>query len=549
MGRRTTRRLLVGVASVAMFTAACGGDDGSSETDTSGEGGEPTGGSFSMSLGSDPEALSPTSQCYSSDCSQALSMLFGGLVSYDPETNEQILGEAESIESDDSKVWTVTLRDGLTFHNGEPVTAESYIRAWNYTANGANATQLGFFFSPVEGYDDLQLPEDAGENAQPAETQMSGLRAVDERTIEITLTEPFSQWPLTMAYVPAFAPLAKECADDPTECNEEPIGTGPYEMAEPWQHNESITMTKYADYNGPNAANADEIQFLMYSDLKTAFRDWQAGNLDLVQAVDPSQVPQAQALAGERFLSADDGSFNYFGFPFYIEEFEDPRIRQALSLAVNRQEIIDGVLNGLAIPATDVIAPFVTGSREGACEYCVYDPEQAKQLFDEAGGIDGPIEIWFNSDGGHEDWVQALAQGWKNDLGIEFTFESQPFTPYLETLTAGEVGGPYRLGWLPDYPSAENYLDPIYGEGSSNYGQWSGPERDQMLQLIAEADATADADEAVTLYQQAADIVLEELPVIPLWYGRTEIVYSENIDNVVYDPLQQILLGDITVSG
>ena len=263
----------------------------------------------------------------------------------------------------------------------------------------------------------------------------------------------------------------------------------------------------------------------MYSDLKTAYRDWEAGEVDLLDAVDPTQVPQAQAAAGDRFLSVDSGSFSYMGFPFYIPDFEDVRIRQALSMAIDRETIIDRVLNGLYTPASDVIAPFVTGSRDDACEYCEYNPEEAKALFDEAGGIEGnTIHIWFNNDGGHEDWVQAVAEGWKNDLGLDYELESQPFTPYLATLDEGKVDGPYRLGWLPDYPSPENYLDPLYGEGSSNYGQWSGPAHDEFIKTVAEADAAPSIEEGIPTYQEAADIILEELPVIPLWFGKTSII-------------------------
>jgi len=282
----------------------------------------PTGGSFSVQLG-EPSFLAPTSQCYESECSQVISTIFAGLLSVDPKTSEQVfMGVAESIESEDGKVWTVKLKDGWTFHNGEPVDAESYLRAWNYSAYGPNATQTGFFFSPVEGYDDLQ-------GKKPKAKEMTGLKAVDDTTIEITLSQPFSQWPLVMSYTPAFAPIAKECLDDLKACQEQPIGNGPYQISGKWEHNTSITVERYEDYQGEDAGNADEIVFKIYGDVATAYKDWQAGNLDIT-GTDPTQVPQARAAAGDRIVEVDSGSFAYFGFPLFMEEFQDIRIRQAL---------------------------------------------------------------------------------------------------------------------------------------------------------------------------------------------------------------------------
>ncbi|MEJ7744488.1 MAG: ABC transporter substrate-binding protein [Nocardioidaceae bacterium] len=153
-----------------------------------------------------------------------LNTIYTGLLSIDPETQEQVFGVAESIDSPDGLVWTVKLKEGWTFHNGEPVDADSYIRGWNYAAYGPNATQTGFFFSPVEGYDDMQ-----GE--QPKAKELSGVKKVDDLTIEITLGKPFSQWPLSMSYTPPFAPMAKECLDDLKKCQEQPIGNGPYQIA------------------------------------------------------------------------------------------------------------------------------------------------------------------------------------------------------------------------------------------------------------------------------------------------------------------------------
>ncbi len=344
--------------------------------------------------------------------------------------------------------------------------------------------------------------------------------------------------------------MAEECEAHIKACNEQPIGNGAYQFAEKWQHNQSITLEKFADYSDEESAGlADEIQFKIYGDLKTAYRDYQAGNLDIVDTVDPSQRLQAEGQYPNQILQVENGSYAYFGFPLYEEAFQDVRIRQALSLAIDREAIIERVLNGLYEPATDVIPGFVPGSRDDACENCEYDPERAKQLFEEAGGIPGgKINIWFNNDGGHEQWVQAMAQGWQQDLGLEFEFKSQPFTPYLGALdTRSKVDGPYRLGWLPDYPSPENYLDPIYGAGSSNYGDWKGPKHDEFLSLIEEGNAAADVEEGIPSYQSAADIVMEEMVVIPLWFGQTFTLFSDNVEGVAYSPLDQLLLKDVSV--
>jgi len=489
----------------------------------------------------EPSFLAPTSNCYVSVCGQVIGAVFTGLLTIDPETSEQVLGVAASIESPDSKVWTVKLKEGWKFHNGEPVDADSFVRAWNYAAYGPNATETGFFLSAIDGYDDLQ-------GNKPKAKEMSGLKAVDDTTIEITLSESFSQWPFKMSFTPAFAPMAQECLDDLKACNEEPIGNGPYQMAEPWKHNQSITLAKYAEYQGDNAGNADEIELQISANLSTSFREWQAGNLDIT-VPDPTQIPQAQGLAGDRFVQSDNGAFYYMGMPLYVKEFQDPKIRQALSLAIDRDTIVDKVFQGTRTPAQDVISPFVPGARTDACDLCRYDPEEAKRLYDEAGGIPGDtVTISFNNDGGHEQWIQAVANGWRNDLGLDYTLKAQPSAPYFEAISNESQTGPYRSGWVPDYPSPENYLDPLYGSGEAAGTGWSGPAHDEFLELIDEGGAAPTPEEGISAYQAAADVVLEELPVIPLWMGLESYVYSENVDNVIYDPLQQFVLTDVTVN-
>jgi ABC-type transport system substrate-binding protein len=149
-----------------------------------------------------------------------------------------------------------------------------------------------------------------------------------------------------------------------------------------------------------------------------------------------------------------------------------------------------------------------------------------------------------------------MAQGWQQDLGLDFEFKSQPFTPYLGALDKrSTVDGPYRLGWLPDYPSPENYLDPIYGAGSSNYGDWGGEgtgteeSHQEFLDLVEEGNSAATPEEGIPSYQAAADVVLENMVVMPLWFGQTFILSSDNVEGVNYSPLDQLLLKDVSVTS
>jgi oligopeptide transport system substrate-binding protein len=537
--RGTARaRWAVGAAVLALAATACGGgDDGGEE----GGGEAATGGSFSMYIG-EPESLIP-GNTNESEGAQVLSALYTGLYNYDNETSEPIAEMAESVESEDQTNWTITLKDGWTFHDGTPVTAQSYVDAWNWTALSTNAAGNSYFFENVVGYDDLQ----AEEGATPAATEMSGLSVTDDLTFTVQLKEPFSQYPLTLGYT-AFNPMAEACLADVEACNEEPIGNGPYQMDGPWQHNQGINLTKFEDYAG-TAGNADSIEMRIYSDINTAYNDLLAGNLDIMEQVPPERIATAQTDFPDRTLTKPNSSFTYVGFPIYDARFANPQLRQAFSQAIDRQAIIDAIFNGARVPAQSVVAPVVAGSREDACgDLCEYDPTAAKQKFDAAGGFQGTLNLWFNSGAGHDQWMQAVSNQLRQNLGIQdIVFEQKDFAEYLTILDAKQVTGPFRLGWIMDYPSPQNYLQPIYSTtGSSNNAGYSNPEVDS---LISEGNQAPSIDEGIELYHQAEDIILQEMPVIPMWYGRTDAAWSENVSNVEVSAFTFVDLAKVTVNA
>ncbi len=203
-------------------------------------------------------------------------------------------------------------------------------------------------------------------------------------------------------------------------------------------------------------------------------------------------------------------------------------------MSIDRQLIVDQVLNGLAYPSTDLVTPPIPGSRDDACGYCVYDPEQAKTLLEES-GVDPnmTLEYYFNADAGHDAWVEAAARQVQENLGFDYKLQATEWAQYLELLGAGDFTGPFRLGWSLDYPSPENYIRPLAGtDGDSNYGGYSNAEVDDLL---TQADEAPTLEESFALYQQAGDVALEEMPILPMWSGAIAIAYSDEVTGVAYD--------------
>ena len=532
---RTPFRVTAVSAALVLGLAACGGGGGNGDGEPGA--GEPTGqpgGTYSAEL-TEPTFLAPASNCYESECSAVLKMVNDPLVSTDFETGELVYdGLAESIEAnEDQTVWTVKLKADRTFHNGEPVNSDAFLRAWNYSQDPKNAQATAGFLARIEG---------AGKGKE-----MTGLKAVDETTFEVTLTGPFSQFGQMMSYAPAFAPMAQECMDDLKACNEQPIGTGPYTMDGPWQHDQGITVSKWADYKGDHPANADTIEFTMFTTPTAAYRDFQNGGVDVLQLA-PEIYLEAKGALGDAILEEPSASLTYLGFPTKLKPYDDKLVRQAISLSIDRELIIEQVLNGLAKASTDIVTPPIPGSRDDACDYCVYDPELAKQKLEES-GVDPSsltLELYFNSDAGHEQWTEAAARQIQENLGIDYKLKSTEWAQYLELLDAQQFTGPFRLGWSLDYPSPENYLRPLVGTGGdSNYTGYSNPEFDD---LMTQGDEAATIEESFELYQQAGDIALEDMPIIPMWSGVTAIASSDAVGDVRYDVGDgEIAFGEITV--
>lgn len=481
--------------------------------------------------------------------SMVVNALWTPLVTFDKQSKDVTYeGVAESVTSRDNQTWTISLKQGWTFHDGSPLTAGSYVRSWNHAALSTSAFGGSYFFSNIEGYEDLQ----AKEGAEPAATEMSGLRAVDDHTIEVRLTKPFAIYPLTLGYH-AFDPLPEAYYADPDAFGKKPIGTGPFMADTEWTVGRGMTVRRYDDYQGPDKAKSEGVVFQVYTELNTGYTDVMAGNLDLLKDLPPDALANAEDVFEDRYAEQPRPDITSLGFPLYDQRFDDVRVRRAISMAIDREAITEAIFFGTRVPADSFGSPVVEGYRSGACgEWCTYDPDRARDLLNEANfDFSEPVDLWFNGGAGHDSWMTAVGNLLRK-VGITYRLQGNlQFADFLGKRDAKEITGPFRDGWIMDYPSLYSFLSGQYSTAAlapagSNTSFYSSPDFDAALEA---GDAAATIDEATADYQRAEDMLITDLPATPLFYGLDQAVWTPRLSNVAFDIKGEVILADITVDG
>jgi oligopeptide transport system substrate-binding protein len=519
LSKRNSSLVATAIAAALLMTA-CGSDEGGEE------GSAPEGGgSFSIYIGEPENPLIPgnTSE---TEGGQVVDSIWTGLVQYDHKTNEPAFtGVAESIESDDATNWTVTLKDGWTFHDGTPVNAESFVNAWNYIAYSPNAQGNSYFFNDIASYADLQAPTDAEGNptGDPAVTEMSGLKVVDDLSFTVELSSPYAQWPTKVGYT-AFFPMPQAFFDDPAAFGEQPIGNGPFKADEPFVPGQGITLTRFDDYAGEDK-----------------------------DTLPPDAISSAKDEFGDRYIETVQGDITSLGFPTYDPRFADPQVRRAFSMAIDREAITKAIFDGTRTPATSFLNPVINGYRDDACDACELNVEEANRMLDEAGfDRSQPVDLWFNGGAGHDAWMEAIGNQLRDNLKVDYVLRGElDFSEYLPLRDAKGMTGPFRDGWIMDYPTAENFLGPLYTTAAlppagSNNSFYSNPEFDA---LVTKGNAASNDEEAIAAYQAAEDILVRDMPEAPLWYRLNQGAHSEKVDNVIIDAFGRIDAAAVKVVG
>ena len=554
---------VAGFAALSLVLAACGSDDDGDAAESP-EATEAAGGAAEGAVtvnGCEPQNPFIPSNTNETCGGTPLDQMFTGLVSYEPETAAPYNAVAQEFATEDNQTWTITLNEGFTFHDGTPVTAQSFVDAWNWSAYGPNGTNNNYFFGPdgarIQGYADLQGEDTNGdeeitEDEAPV-TEMSGLVVVDDYTMEVTLDTPFAIFPTVVGYS-AFSPLPESFFDDPEAFGEAPIGNGPYQFVS-YSPQQEIVLQAFDDYVGEDVGTVQDVTFRIYQDNDAAYADLLANNLDVLDNIPTS------ALAGEQFISdlgdrqvvQPAGVIQTVTVPLQDADgnptvFDNPDLRVAISRAIDRETITETIFEGTATPADSYVSPVVDGYVEGACgDSCVFDEAAAQAALEAAGGFDGTLTLSYNADGDHKAWTEAACNSINSTLGIECV--AQPvvdFATFRAQINARELDGMFRTGWQFDYPNIENFLAPLYAStGSANDGDYSSEEFDS---LINEAAAAATIAEANALYQEAEQVLVGDLPVFPLWYPETVGGWSENVSDATFNAFGRIDLPSLRLA-
>ena len=496
------------------------------------EGGPPaTGTSRLMQLFVDPPTIDPH---VTTDATSAriIVEVFGGLVTIDP--NLDIVPDlAESWDiSGDGRVYTFHLRPDAKFHDGKPVTAHDVIWSLERVTNPLTESPV------VDQYlgDIVGVKEKLAGDA----TSISGVRFLDEHTVEMTIDEAKSYFLAKLTYPTGFVLDKENVEGNPRNWFRQPNGTGPFRLKE-YVVGETLVLARNENYH-LGAPMLEEVEFilsggtslLMYENDEIHVAG--VGLADLDRLNDPNNELYAELKTAPASFSV-----NYIGLNVEEPPLDDVKVRQALNFAIDKQEIATIVLGDLVEPADGILPPNFPGYSQGVSGYR-FDPVRAKQLLEESKYGDDlvnipPITITTPGNFGANVSLdmEVILQMWERNLGITAEFQQTEYATFLKDLHKGRFQM-FDIGWIADYPDPENFLDILFhSESTNNHTHYSNPEVDELLMR---ARVETDATKRYSLYNQAEQMILDDAPWVPLWFdGESKLLVKPNVHDYLLPPL------------
>lgn len=460
-----------------------------------------------------------------------ISALLEGLVAEDPKTLDPVPGLAESWEiSPDGKVYTFHIRAAAKWSNGDPVTADDFVKSYRRILTPSLGSLYSYMLHP------LKNAKAISEGKITDRTQL-GARAVDGRTLELTLECPTSYLLNSMAshytWWAVHMPTVEKHGDPYKPGNkwtrpENYIGNGPFILTE-WVPNSVIRVRKNTNYWDASNVRLNGVDFLPIESVDSEERSFRAGQLHRTEEM-PNGKIDAYRKDNPKLLRIDDFLGNYF-YRVNVGHaaLKDKRVRHALSQALDRQAIVDTVTRGGQRPAFAFTPPNTAGYTSRA--QLTFDIEGARKLLAEAGYPEGrglpPVEIHYNTSENHRAIAEAIQQMWKKNLGVDATLRNEEWKVYLDTQTATNYMVS-RAGWIGDYPDPNTFLETFLSYSGNNRTGFANPEYDRLVNAAACAN---DPKARYELFQQAEALLLDEMPLLPVYFYTRVYLLHPSVKN------------------
>jgi oligopeptide transport system substrate-binding protein len=497
----------------------------------------PTGEGGILNLyGIDPYTLDPavsgemTSHVY-------LMQLFGGLVR--PGDNlEPAPDIAERWEiGNDGRTYTFYLRPEVKFHDGRPVTAADFKYSWERAcAPQTGSATAATYLNDIVGVGEVL----AGQTAE-----ISGVKVIDDHTLEVAIDAPKAYFLSKLTYPTAFV-VDKDNVAAGGGWWRSPNGTGPFKLRQ-WQQGELLVLERNELYYG-EVAKVSQVVFKLWSGIPINM--YETGDID-VAGVGSNYIEKVTDETGPFYLDLSivpELSFYYIGFNTAEPPFDDVDIRRAFSMAIDKEKLISLVFKGTMQPAYGILPPGMPGYNQDLIGLD-YDLAAAKALIADSsyGDVSNlpPITVTtLGWGGGISSELEAVVYQWRQNLGVEVTvrqLEPERFFYHLSE----ETDQMFYTGWIADYPHPQNFLDILFHSGAdNNYGQYSNAEFDTLLEA---AGVEPDRETSLGLYQQAEQLMVDDAACIPLAFGRNYVLIKPYVKGYELNPMGFAMLNGVSV--
>jgi len=517
-----------------------------------------TGGKIRVGI-SDPISIDPSN---ASDESSALIVrtMCDPLIQLDTVTGALSPAIAESwIISDGGRRFTVKLRKGVRFTDGQELTAEDVVFSLSRVAREETASPLGRLLSPIQGYEEFRQREQQ-DTERPSET-LRGLRVVAKNAFEINLKQGNADYIRLLAH-PLASPVSKKAfGKDPARFPERPVCSGPYRPAASWRPGDPIILLRrfpsYRPVNEGLAANgmglASEIEFRVMPDAATELVEFKKETLEVAHL--PRSAIGESAQFADKLIQAPGGGLEYIALPIGKEPFNRPGVRRALSAALDRSAVVRSALGGLATPALGYLPPTLGPEyRKNTCGRSTPPTprvDTARELLAVAGiSLEGrAMNLYFNDEFGNRELMEEVGRQWGAAFGLLPQLVPSEWAPYITRARERGFDGPFRMSWIPPYLGSDGYLGALFhSTNPENFSGFNSQDFDRILERVARRQASTSGRDAD--YRQLEDLVCNQMPVIPIGFGlQNHLVNRSRIGNLDGRPMADRSTGDVELRG